>query len=75
MEIDESKVDEAVMAVLYLGLHDERRAWKGVDWDVLARLHERQLIGNPVGRQKSVVFTPEGLLEAQRCFQKLFARK
>jgi hypothetical protein len=75
MEIDESKVDEAVMAVLYLSLHDECRAWKGVDWDVLNRLHERKLIGNPVGRQKSVQFTPEGLLEAERCFHTLFARK
>jgi hypothetical protein len=24
-----------------LGLHDEARAWKGIDWDAIDRLHER----------------------------------
>ena len=33
MQIDTDKVDEAVLAVLYLTLHDEYRAWKGIDWD------------------------------------------
>jgi hypothetical protein len=75
MEIDVEKVDEAVLAVLYLTLHDERRAWKGIDWDALNRLHEKGLIGNPAGKQKSVAFTGDGLLEAERCFRKLFARR
>lgn len=38
MEIDRDKIDEAVLALLWLTLHDERRAWKGFDWDVLERL-------------------------------------
>jgi hypothetical protein len=29
MEIDTEKVDEAVLALLYLTLHDGARAWKG----------------------------------------------
>lgn len=33
MEIDEEKIDEAVLALLYLTLHDGGRAWKSVDWD------------------------------------------
>jgi hypothetical protein len=74
MEIDNAKVDEAVLAVLYLTLHDGARAWKGIDWDALNRLHEKGLIGDPVGKQKSVVFTDEGLREAERCFNKLFAK-
>jgi hypothetical protein len=40
----------------------------------MGRLHERGLIGDPVGKQKSVVFTEEGLREAERCFKKLFAK-
>jgi len=32
------------------------------------------LIGAPVGKQKSVVFSDEGLREAERCFRKLFAK-
>jgi hypothetical protein len=75
MDIDTEKVDEAVLAVLYLTLHDRVCAWKGVDWDVLARLHEKGLIHDPVGKQKSVVFTDDGLREAQRCFRELFAKR
>jgi hypothetical protein len=51
------------------------RAWKGVDWDALARLHEKGLIHDPVGKQKSVVFTDDGLREAERCFRELFAKR
>jgi hypothetical protein len=32
MEIDTDKVEEAVLALLYLSLHDGARAWKGFDW-------------------------------------------
>lgn len=32
MELDTNKIDDAVLALLYLGLHDEVRAWKGFDW-------------------------------------------
>jgi len=75
MDIDTEKIDEAALAILYLTLHDRVRAWKGMDWDVLARLHEQGLIDDPVGKQKSVVFTEAGLREAQRCFRDLFAKK
>ncbi|MBL1272030.1 MAG: hypothetical protein COB25_006240 [Oceanospirillales bacterium] len=75
MEIDEEKVDEAVLALLYLTLHDEGRAWKSFDWDAMNRLHEKGLIQNPVGKAKSVVFTEKGLEESERLFQQLFARR
>jgi len=32
MPIDERKIDEAVLALLYLTLHGDGRAWKGFDW-------------------------------------------
>ena len=41
MEIDTAKVDEAVLAVLYLTLHDRVVAWKNIDWEAMGRLHER----------------------------------
>lgn len=75
MDIDTEKIDEAALAILYLTLHDRVRAWKGMDWDVLARLHKRGFIDDPVGKQKSVVFTEAGLCEAQRCFREIFAKK
>lgn len=74
MEIDEDKIDEAVLALLYLTLHDGGRAWKSFDWEAMGRLHEKGLIENPVGKTKSVLFTEEGLKESQRLFQKLFTK-
>ena len=61
MEIDTDRIDEAVLALLYLGLHDRYRVWKGFDWNAMDRLHEKGLISDPVGKAKSVVFTEEGL--------------
>lgn len=74
MDIDTEKVDEAVLAVLYLTLHDHVRAWKGIDWDALARLHQKGLIEQPAGKQKSVVFTDEGLRRAEHSFRRHFAK-
>jgi hypothetical protein len=74
MDYDPDRVDEAVLALLYLTLHQDGRAWKSFDWDALNRLHEKGLIGNPVSKAKSVVVTEEGEAEARRLFQKLFGR-
>ena len=38
MTIDPDKIDDAVLALLLLGLHDECRVWKSHDWDALDRL-------------------------------------
>jgi len=73
VKLNEQKVDERVLAVLWLTLHDECRVWKTVDWEVMDRLHERGLISNPASRGKSVVLTDEGLAEAERAARKLFS--
>lgn len=72
---DTDRVDDAVLALLTLGLHDGWRAWKSFDWDAMDRLHRKEMISNPVGKAKSVVFTDEGLERAQQLFEALFARK
>ncbi|MFC3632203.1 DUF6429 family protein [Paracoccus angustae] len=74
MEIDRDKIDEAVLALMWLTLHDERRAWKGFDWDALERLHGRGLIADPVNKAKSVVLTDEGLRQSEELFRALFTR-
>ena len=74
MELDTYKIDDAVLALLYLGLHDGARAWKGFDWEAMNRLHERGYITDPRGKAKSVVFTEEGLERAQRLLEELFSR-
>ena len=75
MEIDSDRIDEAVLALLYLGLHDRSRAWKGFDWDALDRLHKKGFISDPVSKAKSVTFTEDGLREAERLFRELFAAR
>ena len=72
MALDEEKIDRAVLALLYLGLHDEFRAWKGFDWETMNRLHAKGFISDPVGKAKSVAFTDEGLREARRLLEELF---
>lgn len=74
MEIDRDKIDEAVLALMWLTLHDERRAWKGFDWDALERLHARGLIADPVNKAKSVILTDEGLRQSEELFRALFTR-
>lgn len=74
MEINEEKIDEAVLALLHLTLHDGGRAWKSFDWGAMNRLHEKGLIENPVGKAKSIQFTEDGLKESEHLFQKFFVK-
>jgi hypothetical protein len=41
MRYDNSKIDEAALALLYVASFNDRgltRAWKGIDWEVSNRL-------------------------------------
>jgi hypothetical protein len=73
-DIDTDKIDRAVLALLYLTLHDGYRAWKGHDWSAMDRLHEKGFISDPASKAKSVVFTEKGLAEAERLFHKMFGK-
>lgn len=72
MNLDLDRIDDAVLALLLLGLHDGMRAWKGFDWEALRRLHAKGLISDPVGRVKSVVFTDDGLRRAEALLELQF---
>ena len=72
MSLTTDKIDDAVLALLYLTLHDDDRAWKGFDWEALNRLHEKGMINDPVSKAKSVVFTPDGLERAKKPFETMF---
>ena len=71
--LDENKIDQAVLALLSLGLHEGMRAWKGFDWGALDRLHEKGFIRDPRGKAKSVVFTEKGLQESERLLEEMFS--
>jgi len=78
MDFDADRIDDAVLALLVLTVHQEdeygARAWKGHDWEALNRLHDKDFIGDPVSKAKSVVVTPEGLAKGRELFEKLFSR-
>lgn len=77
-DTDTDRIDEAVLALMFLTLHDlDRtsgtcRAWKTFDWDALGRLYERGLINNPVGKATSVMLTSAGRERCEQQFHRLF---
>ena len=75
MEYNKDKVDEMVLALLYLtSFHDKyaTRAWKGMDWGAMDRLYEKGFISNPKGKAKSVVLTEDGEKLSRDLFIKHF---
>jgi hypothetical protein len=77
MNVDTDKIDEAVLALLYLTRCDQRfgaAAWKSHDWDALNRLHEKGFIENPVSKTKSVGCTEEGKAKAEELIWKPFGK-
>ena len=74
MDYDPDRIDDAVLALAYLTLHDGARVWKSFDWDALNRLHAKGLISDPVSKAKSVVLTEQGLKEAERLCCELFGK-
>jgi len=74
-EIDTDRIDDAVLALLYLGMHGDGRAWKGFDWDAMDRLHEKGMMLDPKNKAKSVVLTKEGEARSERLFHELFGRR
>ena len=79
MDYDHDKVDEIVLALLWLTAFDEdefgARAWKSHDWGVLDRLHAAGYISDPKSNAKSVVLRAEGVQRAQELFEHYFSRK
>ena len=78
MDLDTQKIDEAVLALLYLTTFRDgpvHRAWKGHDWEALNRLHDAGLIGDPKSKAKSVVLTEEGEARSRELFERLFLTK
>jgi hypothetical protein len=75
MEYDKDKVDKMILALLYLTTFKDGiafRAWKGLDWDSLDRLHEKGYISNPKSKGKSVTLSEEGAKLSERLFKKHF---
>ena len=70
-------VDEAVLALLYLTTFKDKpnwRTWKGHNWDVLDRLHQKGYISDPATKARSVLLTEEGAKRSQDLFEKYFMK-
>lgn len=74
-EWDEDKIDECVLALFQLTLHDGARAWKGYEFEVMSRLFEKGYILDPRGKAKSVVLTEKGIAKSRELFEELFGRE
>lgn len=79
MNYDTEKVDEAVLALLWLTAFREKkdwpwRTWKGHDWEAMNRLHEKGFITDPRNKNKSVSLSDEGARRSEELCAKLFGR-
>ena len=75
IKLDTDRIDDAVLALLYLNLHQCGIAWKGFDWSAMNRLFEKELISDPVRKAKSVGFSEEGERRAKELFHQMFVLK
>ena len=78
MDIDQEKVEEMVLALLYLTtfkVGPGLRAWKSHAWSALDGLHEKGYISNPATKAKSVVLSEEGAKLSRELFEKYFSVK
>jgi hypothetical protein len=75
MEYDKDRVDEMVLALLYLtSSRDEyaTRAWKGLDSQAMDRLYKKGYIGDPKEKSASVALTEAGARLSKELFFKHF---
>ncbi len=75
--LDHEKIAEAALAILSLSRMVQPygvTAWKGIDWDVMNLLYEKGWISDPVGKQKSVGITDEGIVSADKFLEKYFEK-
>jgi hypothetical protein len=78
MEYDRDKVDEFVLALLYLTSSRDQygaRAWKGLDWETLDRLYKKGYISDPQTKAPTVALSEEGAKLSKELFFTYFGKK
>lgn len=74
IDYDSNLVDKAALALFYLSLDADNRAWKGMNWTVSNRLYEKGWIEDPKNKNKSLVLTEEGREKCIELFKHLFGK-
>jgi len=78
MEYDENKVDEMILALLYLTSSRDQyatRAWKGMNWEAMDRLYKKGYISDPNEKSPTLVLSEEGAALSKELFFKYFGIK
>lgn len=76
-DYDRKKVDEIVLALLYLSLHRDNGRWKAMktlDRSALDRLYEKGVIQDPTARTREIILTEDGRKLAEEFFAKHFVQ-
>ena len=69
---DESKIEDAVLALFGVFEFEGGRVWKKFDFDVMDSLYSKGYISNTHGKSHSINLTSEGLTKAKDCADRLF---
>ena len=75
MEYNQDKVDDMVLALLYLTSSTNEfgtRAWKGLDVKILDRLVAKGLVSDPGDKSPTLLLTPEGAERSKGLFVEFF---
>ncbi|NMB69106.1 MAG: hypothetical protein GYA20_10135 [Chloroflexi bacterium] len=78
MEFDQEKIDEMMLALLYLTSSTDQygtRAWKGLDAATLTRLHKKGYISDPQSKSPTMLLSEEGARLSKELFIRYFAKK
>lgn len=78
MEYNKDKVDEMVLALLYLtSTHNQygTRAWKGLNTEVMDRLYQKGYTEDPRGQSPSIALTETGAKLSRELFFQHFGVK
>jgi len=77
MEYNQDKVDEMILALLFLTSTSDKygtRAWKGFDWQALARLHSKGYISDPQDKSPSLALSEAGAKLSRKLFLNYFGK-
>jgi hypothetical protein len=72
-KIDTDRVDDAVLALLRLGLHQHWRVWKSFDWEAMDRLHKKGFISDPSASRNRSRSPMRARSDRKGCFVSSFA--
>ncbi|MEN6410875.1 MAG: DUF6429 family protein [Anaerolineaceae bacterium] len=78
MEYNQEKVDEMILALLYLTSSRDQygtRAWKGLNWEALDRLYKKGYISDPQSKSPTLVMSEEGANLSKELLFKYFDAK